>query len=263
MSASWTQKRDRFGGLGVYTIIYLVFIYGPVLVLPIFSFNDSIYIGFPLKGFTLQWYEDMINNPRMLEALMNSLKVGGTVAVLSTILGTLAAKAVTGYRMPGRGPVVGFIMLPLVIPEIIMGLALLVMVNTGGIDLSLLTIGIGHMLLCVPFSMVVMISRLEGFDKKLEEAALDLGENPLDLLAGDLPACYAGFDRQPAADLHDLIRRVHPVLLPGRHGRDPTTLHLEPVALSGKAAGRVGAGSHDPDRDLLHGHLCRMVQTAR
>ena len=109
---------------------------------------------------------------------MNRLKVGGTVAVLSTILGTLAAKAVTGYRMPGRGPVVGFIMLPLVIPEIIMGLALLVMVNTGGIDLSLLTIGIGHMLLCVPFSMVVMISRLEGFDKKLEEAALDLGENP-------------------------------------------------------------------------------------
>ena len=178
MSASWAQKRDRFGGLGVYTIIYLVFIYGPVLVLPIFSFNDSIYIAFPLKGFTLQWYEDMINNPRMLEALMNSLKVGGTVAVLSTIFGTLAAKAVTRYRMPGRGPVVGFIMLPLVIPEIIMGLALLVMANTGGIELSLFTIGIGHMLLCVPFSMVVMISRLEGFDKNLEEAALDLGENP-------------------------------------------------------------------------------------
>ena len=146
MSASWTQKRDQFGGLGVYTIIYLVFIYGPVLVLPIFSFNDSIYIGFPLKGFTLQWYEDMINNPRMLEALMNSLKVGGTVAVLSTILGTLAAKAVTRYRMPGRGPGVGFIMLPLVIPEIIMGIALLVMASTGGIPLSLLTIGVGHML---------------------------------------------------------------------------------------------------------------------
>ena len=55
MSASWTQKRDRFGGLGVYTVIYLAFIYGPVLVLPVFSFNDSIYVAFPLKGFTLQW----------------------------------------------------------------------------------------------------------------------------------------------------------------------------------------------------------------
>ena len=177
MSASWTQKRDRFGGLGVYTIIYLAFIYGPVLVLPLFSFNDSIYVAFPLTGFTFQWYQDMVNNPGMLDALWNSLKVGGTVAVLSTIFGTLAAKAVTRYRMPGRGPVVGFIMLPLVIPEIIMGIALLVMASTGGIPLSLITITIGHMLLCIPFSMVVMISRLEGFDKNLEEAAQDLGEN--------------------------------------------------------------------------------------
>lgn len=168
----------RVDGLGIYTVSYLVFIYGPVLVLPVFSFNDSIYVTFPLKGFTLQWYEDMVNNPGMLDALMNSLKIAGTVAVLSTILGTLAAKAVTRYRMPGRAPVVGFIMVPLVIPEIIMGIALLVLANTGGVPLSLFTIGVGHMLLCVPFSMVVMISRLEGFDKSLEEAAQDLGENP-------------------------------------------------------------------------------------
>ena len=178
MSASRSENRGRFGALGVYTVIYLVFIYGPVLVLPVFSFNDSIYVAFPLKGFTLQWYEDMVNNPGMLDALTNSLKIAGTVAVLSTILGTLAAKAVTRYRMPGRGPVLGFIMVPLVIPEIIMGIALLVLANTGGVPLSLFTIGVGHMLLCVPFSMVVMISRLEGFDKSLEEAAQDLGENP-------------------------------------------------------------------------------------
>jgi spermidine/putrescine transport system permease protein len=176
-AASWTRRNERFGGLGVYTVIYLAFIYGPVLVLPLFSFNDSIYVAFPLKGFTLQWYQSMIHNPGMLDALMNSIRVGGTVAVLSTIFGTLAAKAVTRYRMPGRGPVVGFIMLPLVIPEIIMGIALLVMASTGGITLSLITITIGHMLLCIPFSMVVMISRLEGFDKNLEEAAQDLGEN--------------------------------------------------------------------------------------
>ncbi len=177
MSAA-TPGGERFGGLGVYTVIYLIFLYGPVLVLPLFSFNDSIYISFPLKGFTLQWYEDMANNSGLLAALMNSLKVGAVVSLLSTILGTLAAKAVTRYRMPGRGPVIGFIMLPLVIPEIIMGIALLVLASTGGIPLSLYTIGIGHMLLCVPFSMLVMISRLEGFDKSLEEAAMDLGENP-------------------------------------------------------------------------------------
>ena len=173
-----TTKAAQFGGLGIYTVWYLAFLYGPVLVLPVFSFNDSIYVAFPLKGFTLQWYEEMINNPGMLAALTNSLKVGGTVAVLSTILGTLAAKAVTRYHMPGRGPVIGFIMLPLVVPEIVMGIALLVLISAGGIPLSLLTIGVGHMLLCVPFSMLVMISRLEGFDKSLEEAGLDLGENP-------------------------------------------------------------------------------------
>lgn len=174
---SGTEK-SRLGGLGIYTIAYLAFIYGPVMMLPVFSFNESIYVAFPLKGFTLKWYEEMISNPGMLEALTNSLKVGAVVALLSTILGTLAAKAVTRYRMPGRGPVLGFIMVPLVIPEIIMGIALLVLINTGGVELSLFTIGIGHMLLCVPFSMVVMVSRLEGFDKNLEEAALDLGENP-------------------------------------------------------------------------------------
>lgn len=164
-------------GLAVYAVSYLTFIYLPVLFLPLFSFNDSIYIAFPLKGFTLAWYEQMIANPGLIDALVNSIKVGGIVSVLSTVLGTLAAKAVTRYRMPGRAPVVGFIMLPLVIPEIIMGISLLVLISTGGMELSLVTIGIGHMLLCVPFSMLVMISRLEGFDKSLEEAGMDLGEN--------------------------------------------------------------------------------------
>jgi spermidine/putrescine transport system permease protein len=178
MIASETRKSDQFGWLGIYTVIYLVFIYMPVLVLPVFSFNDSIYVAFPLKGFTFKWYEDMANNTGMIVALMNSIKVGAVVAVLSTIFGTLAAKAVTRYRMPGREPVVGFIMLPLVIPGVILGIALLVMINTVGIPLSLFTIGVGHMLVCIPFSMLVMISCLEGFDKHLEEAALDLGENP-------------------------------------------------------------------------------------
>jgi len=169
--------RMRLDGFAVYAVVYLTFIYVPVLFLPLFSFNDSIYVAFPLKGFTLKWYGEMLEHAGLVDALTNSLKVGGVVAVLSTVLGTLAAKAVTRYRMPGRGPTVGFIMIPLVIPEIIMGIALLVLANSGGVPLSLFTIGVGHMLLCVPFSMLVMISRLEGFDKAMEEAALDLGEN--------------------------------------------------------------------------------------
>jgi len=176
MSGAVTSK-NKFGGIGVYAVVYLAFIYIPVLFLPLFSFNDSIYIAFPLKGFTFEWYRKMAASDGLIEALINSLKVGSVVAVLSTILGTLAAKAVTRYRMPGRGPAVGFIMLPLVIPGIIMGIALLVLANLLGVGLSLFTIGVAHMLICVPFSMLVMISRLEGFDKNLEEASADLGEN--------------------------------------------------------------------------------------
>jgi spermidine/putrescine transport system permease protein len=175
---STTTKRNRsFSGLGLYTVLYLVFLYLPVLFLPLFSFNDSIYVAFPLKGFTFEWYRQMVNTPALIDALQNSLKLAAVVSVLSTTLGTLAAKAVARYRMPGSGPVLGFIMLPMVIPEIIMGIALLVLANMGGIELSLFTVGLGHILLCVPFSMLVMISRLEGLERNLEESSLDLGEN--------------------------------------------------------------------------------------
>jgi spermidine/putrescine transport system permease protein len=98
--------------------------------------------------------------------------------VVSTVFGLLAAKALTRYRLPGRGPVSGLIMLPLVVPGIVLGIALLVIARKVlDFDLSLYTIGAGHVLLCVPLSMLVLMSRLEGFDKSLEEASLDLGEN--------------------------------------------------------------------------------------
>ncbi len=176
MSTSVSISGPRFGALGVYAILYLSFIYIPVLFLPLFSFNDSIYIAFPLQGFTLEWYVKMANSDGLLGALYNSIKVGSVVAVLATILGTFAAKAVTRYKMPGRGPVVTFIMIPLVIPGIIMGIALLVIANMSGLGLSLYTIGLGHLLISTPFAMLIMVSRLEGFDKNLEEASQDLGE---------------------------------------------------------------------------------------
>ncbi len=161
-----------------YAVFYMIFLYGPVLLLPMFSVNDSIYIAFPLKALTLKWYEQMASNRALVEALWNSLKVGTAVAVISTVLGVMAAKAVTRYHLPGRGPITGLIMLPLVIPGIILGLALLMLARLVlDIQLSLYTVGAGHVLLCVPFAMLVMMSRLEGFDKSLEEASLDLGEN--------------------------------------------------------------------------------------
>lgn len=172
---SYIQRRNR--PLHVYALMYLAFLYIPVLFLPLFSFNDSIYVAFPLKDFTLKWYEQMFANQPMFAALMNSVRVGAATAVLATFLGIFAAKAVTRYRMPGRAPVVTFIMLPLVIPGIIFGVALLILMSSMGIRLSLYTITLGHVLVCVPFAMAALIPRFEGFDKSIEEASADLGEN--------------------------------------------------------------------------------------
>ncbi len=167
----------RPDGLLGYSILYLIFLYVPVLFLPLFSFNDSIYITFPLSGFTTQWYEKMIESEVLLNALGNSVKVAACVSVISTILGTLAARAFTRYRFAGRKPMLGLLVLPLVVPGIILGIALLIMMNWAGIELSLVTIGAAHVLIATPFATFVMISRLEGFDANLEEASRDLGES--------------------------------------------------------------------------------------
>ena len=96
-------RRPKLNGLGVYAVAYLVFLYLPVAVLPVFSFNDSQYVTFPLKGFTFKWYYALADNQGLLNGFWNSVKVAVSVSVLSTILGIFAAKAVTRYRMRGRG----------------------------------------------------------------------------------------------------------------------------------------------------------------
>lgn len=169
---------DPGGGLAVFAVAYLLFLYVPVLLLPIFSFNDSIFTAFPLSGFTTKWYAQAFADQEMLRSLVASLQVGAVVAIASTILGLFGAKAVTRYRMPGQGAVTGLIMLPLFVPEIVLGIALLILVNNIDLELSLITIGVGHVMLCTPFAMAVLTSRLDGFDKSLEEASMDLGESP-------------------------------------------------------------------------------------
>ncbi len=176
------MTRDRTSAgvawLKGYTITYLVFIYLPVLLLPIFSFNDSIYVALPMKGLTLQWWREMIAQEGMHAAFSNSISVALPVAFLSTAMGLCAAKALTGSRLPFSGLLTSLFALPLVIPFIILGIALLIGFNRIGIGLSLYTVGIGHVLICLPFSLFVLLSRFDGFDRSLEEAALDLGETP-------------------------------------------------------------------------------------
>ena len=110
---SYIRKPNR--PLQLYAVIFLILLYVPVLFLPLFSFNDSIYVKFPLQGFTLQWYGELFQRDAVWNALWNSVRVGVVVSIVSTTLGVFAAKAITRYRMPGKGPIVSFIMLPLVV----------------------------------------------------------------------------------------------------------------------------------------------------
>src|SRR5262245_16486619 len=172
------MTRTRVDLLGLYAIAFVVFLYLPVLLIPLFSFNDSTVAIFPLKGFTFRSYQTMAANASLVHSVWNSIIVGIGVSVVSTIFGLLGAMAATRYALPGKGPVMGAIMLPLVVPSLILAIALLVVLRMiFDIPLTLWTIGAGHVLICVPYSMMVLISRLEGFDKGLEEASNDLGEN--------------------------------------------------------------------------------------
>ena len=159
-----------------YALFYLFFLYGPILLLPIFAFNDSRVIAFPLQGFTLNWFREMLGDPNLRLAARNSLIIALSVASLSTLLGIFAARASVRYAFPGKGPIMALIMLPLVLPEMIVAMALLVVLLSIGIPLSLFTVIAGQTLICTPFAVAILTSAFQSLDRSLEEAAMDLGE---------------------------------------------------------------------------------------
>lgn len=169
----------KFSGLRLYTIGYLIFLYAPILLLPLFAFNDSKVIAFPLSGFTTSWFSQMWADDNLWKALKNSMVVSSSVAILSTIFGVFAARATTRFSFPGKGGILGLIMLPLVLPEMIVAMSLLIVLLAIGFPLSIFTIILGHVLICTPFAVAILSSAFQSLDKSLEEAAYDLGETPL------------------------------------------------------------------------------------
>lgn len=164
------------GWLRSYTIGYLVFLYLPILLLPMFAFNDATVIAFPLRGFTTQWFTELTQITALHGAVKNSLYIAVITSVLSVTLGICAARAATKYNFPLKKSVIGFIMLPLVLPEIIVAVSLLVVLLQLGLDLTRWTVIMGHVLICTPFCIAILNSAFGNLDASLEEAAYDLGE---------------------------------------------------------------------------------------
>lgn len=166
--------------LRIYTWGYLIFLYLPIALLPIFAFNDGTVIAFPLKGFTTQWFSGLMGVPALTGSVQTSLIVAVSSALLATTLGICAARANARYRFPAKGAVMGLIMVPLVLPEIIVGVSLLVvLVTLLDLALSTWTVILGHTLICMPFAVTILNGSFQTIDRSLEEAAVDLGESPI------------------------------------------------------------------------------------
>jgi len=158
----------------------MVFLYAPLVVLMIFSFNDSKR-NVVWRGFTTKYYEKALGNDQLVEALINSLTIAALATLASLVLGTLAAVMLWRFRFPWKGAIDGTISLPIIVPEICLGVAFLMFFAAVGwpTDLAwpfnLGAITIAHITFCFPFVTMVVRSRLATFNREQEEAAKDLG----------------------------------------------------------------------------------------
>jgi spermidine/putrescine transport system permease protein len=168
-------QRAFFGG---WTIAVFAFLYLPIVLLVVYSFNDSR-LNLYWAGFTTKWYGLLFGNEVLLRAFQNSLIVAAATTTLAVIIGTSAAWLLYRYRFPAQQTLGLLIFIPMVMPEVLMGVSLLVLFVSLGIPLGYGTLIIAHTTFCFPFVLVGVQARLQGIDPSLEEAAMDLGATPL------------------------------------------------------------------------------------
>lgn len=162
-------------GLWVFFGLLVIFLYAPIVVLIVFSFNDRQFVSFPWQGFTLRWYHEFLHNSALLAALRTSLYIAVVSSIATVALAIPASIALVRRRFFAKGLVSGLLLAPLVIPLVVFGIALLILFNTIGIPLSPFTVMIGHIVLALPFAILTLVPRLERIPESLEEASRDLG----------------------------------------------------------------------------------------
>jgi spermidine/putrescine transport system permease protein len=161
--------------LGAWTGAVLLFLFAPLVIVAVFSVNDSMISRFPMSGLTLGWYRKLFGNAALHVALGNSLIIAFATVVVSCSLGILAAVGIHRYGGRLAGGLRAFSLTPMMVPRLVIGIALLSFYNLLQADLSLLTVIAGHVVMTIPYVILITSARLVGFDKSLEEAAWDLG----------------------------------------------------------------------------------------
>ncbi len=162
-------------------IVYLV-LFGPLLILMLFSINDSNILAFPLEGITFHWYVDAFHDVLLREALVNSIVVASIVAPVCLVLGTLTAFGLTRFRFRGRGAVSGLVGAPLILPWLIIGIAGLMFYVRFNVDLSLNTVIATQIVCTFPLVTAIVAAQLFRFQRVQEEAAIDLGCSRMQVL---------------------------------------------------------------------------------
>lgn len=162
----WTSR--------IYLILIFLFLYVPIFIIIAYSFNKSK-LNSEWTGFTLQWYEKLIKDDNTLTALKNSLTVAASSSLISAVIGTIGAVGMYKYNFKGKEIINMLLYVPVVIPEIIMGVSLLACFSAINMRLGTFTLILAHTTFCIPFVLINVNARLAGFDHNIEEAALDLG----------------------------------------------------------------------------------------
>ena len=178
MPVSRHARRTR-GLLAILTGAMIAFLYIPIVFLVLFSFETSNTPGLPITGLTLKWYETMLKDRQIQQAVLNSVIVAAIVAVVASVIGTMAAFPLVRARLRFADSIRLLFTLPIMIPGALLGIGLLLTFRRVlNVELSLATVIAGHLVFTVPFVLLIVSARLQGFDRRLEWAAADLGASP-------------------------------------------------------------------------------------
>ena len=165
--------------LRLWAALVLAFLYLPIVLLILFSFEDSDSVGLPVRSLTTKWYEGIPGNDQLVGAIFTSVLVAAIVACVGTLVGTMAAFPLVRARVRWPNAARVLLTMPIMFPGVLIGVGLLIfLAGVLHLQLSLLTVIAGHLVLTMPFVVLIVSARLQGFDRRLEWAAADLGASP-------------------------------------------------------------------------------------
>ena len=163
----------------IYTLMVYIWMFAPIVAVVLLSFNPQQFGSFPMEGFSFKWYVELFHNPSIMGAFKNSLILGTLTAILATTLAVPAAMAFVRYEFRGKDFINTLLIAPIMIPEVVLGVALLLFLRWLQQPKSFMLLLIGHVVLTLPYVLLVVQARMVGIKKQYEEAALSLGASPL------------------------------------------------------------------------------------